>query len=62
VALPVGAHAWRDTALGLPAGGRWRELFTGVMIEPAAHDHGWALPVADALARLPVACLERVGS
>jgi (1->4)-alpha-D-glucan 1-alpha-D-glucosylmutase len=60
--LPVGAAAWGDTTVDVSAGRRWRELFTGIMIEPAERDHGWALPVAEALARLPVACLERVAS
>ncbi len=60
--LPTGASAWGDTAVTVVTGGRWRELFTGTMIEAAESDHGFALPVAEALARLPVACLERVAA
>jgi (1->4)-alpha-D-glucan 1-alpha-D-glucosylmutase len=60
--LPVGTSAWGDATVTAVTGGRWRELFTGIMIEAAEGDHGFALPVAEALAHLPVACLERVAA
>jgi (1->4)-alpha-D-glucan 1-alpha-D-glucosylmutase len=59
---PIGP-AWDDTALRLPAGlgGRWREALTDRPMETGAGDGGGALPLAAALAHLPVALLERVG-
>ncbi|HEX5496857.1 MAG TPA: malto-oligosyltrehalose synthase [Mycobacteriales bacterium] len=56
--LPVGLErvgGWWDTSLPLPPG-RWRDVLTG-----ASHPGGAAVPVADLLARLPVALLHRVG-
>jgi (1->4)-alpha-D-glucan 1-alpha-D-glucosylmutase len=51
---PLGA-VWGRTSLALPSGApaRWRDVFTGEMVE--AHDGGIA--VSDALARFPVALL-----
>jgi (1->4)-alpha-D-glucan 1-alpha-D-glucosylmutase len=56
------AGGWRDTALSIPSG-RWRDVLTGN--EYAISHHGRSateraeLPLADALARLPVALLIR---
>ena len=52
--FPIGTAVWRDTAIPVPSARRWRDLFTGALVD-AADD---ALPAAAALARLPVACLE----
>lgn len=53
--LPVGAAAWRDTALELPPslrGKRWRNIFTGAALPAAA-----TLPLAAALSRCALALL-----
>ena len=49
--LPIG-NVWRDETLG--AGGRWRNAFTGEVIE------GESLALRDVFATFPVAILERV--
>ncbi len=51
---PVGPSVWQDTTVALPAGAprRWRELFSGRCLSATAN-----LPVAQALATLPVALL-----
>jgi (1->4)-alpha-D-glucan 1-alpha-D-glucosylmutase len=57
---PVGAEVWGETRLRLPgelAGARYRDVLTGR--ELAADSDG--LPLAEVLATLPVALLERVG-
>jgi maltooligosyltrehalose synthase len=48
--FPIGG-VWRDQTLA--AGGRWRNVFTGDMIE------GDNLPLARVFERFPVAVLER---
>ena len=54
---PVGAAVWGDTRLELgdALAGRYRDLFTGEILE--ARD---TVAVADVLRRFPVAALERV--
>jgi (1->4)-alpha-D-glucan 1-alpha-D-glucosylmutase len=60
---PCGPEVWRDTLLMLPkgfSGGRFVNLLTGEFL-PARDGHdGSALPVAEVLARFPVAALEHV--
>jgi (1->4)-alpha-D-glucan 1-alpha-D-glucosylmutase len=46
--------AWAATTVAIPPGG-WVDLLTGAAVD------GGAVPVADALARFPVALLERAG-
>jgi (1->4)-alpha-D-glucan 1-alpha-D-glucosylmutase len=58
--LPVGASVWQNTVLPIEDG-RWRDLFTGTVLEIGDHQAGRGVLVADLLSRLPVACLERVG-
>ena len=62
--LPAGPKAWRDTYVSLGEGGRagtlYRELFTGERIRAVDYNGAGALFLPDALARLPVALLERV--
>ncbi len=57
-AWPIGAATWRDAAIPVAGSRHWRDLFTGARLEAGEHDGGFALAAADALARLPVACLE----
>ncbi|MPQ96802.1 malto-oligosyltrehalose synthase [Modestobacter sp. I12A-02628] len=55
--LPVGlaaAGGWRDTAVALPTGS-WHDVLTGARVVSDAH----GAPVAELLARLPVALLTR---
>jgi (1->4)-alpha-D-glucan 1-alpha-D-glucosylmutase len=52
--VALAATGWGDTALALPTGA-WRDVLTGERVVSAA---GGA-PVADLLARLPVALLVR---
>ncbi|HEY1016974.1 MAG TPA: malto-oligosyltrehalose synthase [Herpetosiphonaceae bacterium] len=59
---PVGA-LWDDTWLALPeaaAGQRYRNLLTGEIVAVSDHNHAACLPLAAALARFPVALLERL--
>lgn len=58
--LPIGSTVWRDAAIALPGARRWRDLFTDRVIDVAETDGAGALAAADALARLPIACLEAV--
>ncbi|HEU4328510.1 MAG TPA: malto-oligosyltrehalose synthase [Roseiflexaceae bacterium] len=58
---PVGAAVWGDTALLLPgvrAGARYRNLFTGDLLEARALPDGVGLPLADVLRIFPVALLQ----
>ncbi|GAB4193449.1 MAG: malto-oligosyltrehalose synthase [Roseiflexaceae bacterium] len=63
---PVGAAVWGDTTLLLPAtrnGVRYRNLFTGELLEARALSDGFGLPLAEVLDRFPVAllvCLSRL--
>jgi (1->4)-alpha-D-glucan 1-alpha-D-glucosylmutase len=65
--LPGGlrrAGGWRDTSLPLAAG-RWHDVLTGaehdVALDGSPRPGGGRLPLADLLARLPVALLVRAG-
>jgi (1->4)-alpha-D-glucan 1-alpha-D-glucosylmutase len=63
---PVGGEAWGDTAilLGDDVAGCYRDVFTGGTIRarkrPNGDEDGYELPLAEALAHLPLALLERV--
>jgi (1->4)-alpha-D-glucan 1-alpha-D-glucosylmutase len=63
---PVGREAWSDTAILMDneLEGCYRDVFTGRSVHtrkrPNGNDDGNELPVAEALAHLPVALLERV--
>ena len=60
-APPIGATVWGDTRIGLDAlasgSRRFRDVFTGAVIEPETIDGSPAIPVAAALNRMPVAIL-----
>ncbi len=58
--LPIGAAVWQDAAVGVGATRRWRDLFTNHVVEAEPSNGGHALAARDALARLPVACLEAI--
>jgi (1->4)-alpha-D-glucan 1-alpha-D-glucosylmutase len=65
--LPIGREAWGDTAIltGDELAGCYRDVFTGRSVRsrkrPDSNEDGAIeLPVAEALAHLPVALLERV--
>jgi maltooligosyltrehalose synthase len=54
--LPLGSDVWGETAVSLPdgaAGGRWRNVFTGDVMEAP----GGRLAVGEALRDFPVALL-----
>jgi (1->4)-alpha-D-glucan 1-alpha-D-glucosylmutase len=59
---PVGAAAWGETRVLLegerPA--RYRDEFTGRIVEPRRTGSGWALALAEVCSHLPVALLERI--
>jgi hypothetical protein len=63
---PVGREAWGDTTIltGDELAGCYRDVFTGRSVRaqkrPDGDEDGNELPVAEALAHLPVALLERV--
>jgi (1->4)-alpha-D-glucan 1-alpha-D-glucosylmutase len=59
---PVGAQAWRDTAVGVggQAGAIYRDVLTGSRFPAVDYNGAGALMLSDALAYLPVALLERV--
>jgi len=59
---PLGARAWRDSRVWLPAndrGGKLLDVFTGVAVTTSREDGRHGLYLADALAALPVALLIR---
>ncbi|HEY0321284.1 MAG TPA: malto-oligosyltrehalose synthase [Pyrinomonadaceae bacterium] len=60
--LPVGANAWRDTVViaGEQAGATYRDVLTGRSFSAVDYNGSGALALADVLAHLPVALLERV--
>jgi (1->4)-alpha-D-glucan 1-alpha-D-glucosylmutase len=58
---PTGAAIWQNTSIRVDPNRRWRDLFTGDIIEAEVQGADGALRVADALARLPIACLEATG-
>jgi (1->4)-alpha-D-glucan 1-alpha-D-glucosylmutase len=60
---PLGAAAWGDALLALPAaapGQRYRDIFTGQAYSVIERDGVAGLPLAELLAHLPVALLERI--
>ncbi len=63
---PILREAWGDTAIltGDELAGCYRDIFTGRSVHarkrPGANEDGNELPVAEALAHLPVALLERI--
>jgi (1->4)-alpha-D-glucan 1-alpha-D-glucosylmutase len=67
---PIGREAWGDTAIltGDELAGCYRDVFTGRSVHARkrpdgnedGNEDGYELPVAEALAHLPVALLERV--
>jgi (1->4)-alpha-D-glucan 1-alpha-D-glucosylmutase len=63
---PVGREAWGDTTILMDneLAGCYRDVFTGRSVcarkRPDGKDDGSELPVAEALAHLPVALLERI--
>lgn len=63
---PVGREAWGDTTIltGDELAGCYRDVFTGRSVRaqkrPDGSEDGSELPVAEALAHLPVALLERI--
>jgi (1->4)-alpha-D-glucan 1-alpha-D-glucosylmutase len=57
-AQPTGAAVWQDTSVGVQPIRRWRDLFTGDVVEAGGLGADGGLRIADALGRLPVACLE----
>ncbi len=65
-ALPIGGEVWNDTAIVIndDLAGCYRDIFTGKNVRarkrPQGDGDGSALPLAEALAHLPVALLERV--
>ena len=64
--LPIGSDVWGATAVLMndKLSGCYRDVFTGRTVRtrarPGAHEDGHELPLAEALAHLPVALLERV--
>ncbi|HKC89296.1 MAG TPA: malto-oligosyltrehalose synthase [Blastocatellia bacterium] len=64
--LPIGHEVWGDTAIRMKdeLAGCYRDVFTGRSVRtrarPDGHENGHELPVAEALAHLPVALLELV--
>jgi maltooligosyltrehalose synthase len=57
---PVGEEVWRDTAVvvnGGESGQGYADVFTGARVETTAVRGRAALPLAQALARFPVAAL-----
>jgi (1->4)-alpha-D-glucan 1-alpha-D-glucosylmutase len=61
--LPLGVDIWGDTGVVMSAslrGGRYRQLFTGGVVESSLVDGSSTLPLAAVLAHFPVAVLERV--
>jgi maltooligosyltrehalose synthase len=53
---------WGDTRVALPAAAqprRFRDVFTGVTIEPDQHDGALTIPAAKLFASFPVALLAR---
>jgi (1->4)-alpha-D-glucan 1-alpha-D-glucosylmutase len=61
--LPLGGDVWGETRLDLGAarpGDRFRDAFTGAILEPEERDGRASLALAALLARFPVALLERV--
>ena len=61
--FPLGAEAWRGSALALPqdAPARWRNALTGEVVETAAATGGPSLSLAAAFRAFPVALLEGGG-
>jgi len=60
----LGKAVWQDTSLVLPQGWQdstWRNVLTGEEIAATSGRGAAMLPLADVLARLPVALLERPG-
>jgi (1->4)-alpha-D-glucan 1-alpha-D-glucosylmutase len=61
---PVGAGYWKDNFVVVPGegkGSRYRNVFTGEMVEPISGEDTLArLPLEEVLAYFPVALLERV--
>jgi (1->4)-alpha-D-glucan 1-alpha-D-glucosylmutase len=58
---PIGREVWRDTAVLVngEAGARYRDLFTGEVVEAQVQGGRATLPMAEVLARFPVAALLR---
>ncbi len=63
---PVGAEVWGDTSVLIndEHAGCYRDIFTGAIVcsrpRPDGHEDGNELPLAEALAHMPVALLERI--
>jgi (1->4)-alpha-D-glucan 1-alpha-D-glucosylmutase len=59
--VPRGAPAWGDTRLVLDGdlAGAYRDVFSGRRLATGEHERGPGLPLAEVLARLPVAMLVR---
>src|SRR5262249_55548916 len=59
---PIGREAWGDTAIltGDELAGCYRDVFTGRRVHAGKRPDCNELPVAEALAHLPVALLERI--
>jgi (1->4)-alpha-D-glucan 1-alpha-D-glucosylmutase len=61
--LPLGTRVWQGTRLILPPGGegrRYRNLFTGAVLEPPQQLAAAGLGLAEVLTEFPVALLETV--
>jgi (1->4)-alpha-D-glucan 1-alpha-D-glucosylmutase len=59
---PIGREVWGDTRLVLPGivgGTRYRDVFTGKVVEAASCEGGVALTLGEVFAGLPFALLER---
>ena len=60
---PLGREVWQGTRIVLPAGqggDRYRNVFTGEVLEPARQEDGSVLHLSDIISDFPVALLERV--
>ncbi len=60
--LPIGDHVWAGTVLrlsGSATGARYRDRFTGAVVDAVDGPGGPALPLASLFATFPVALLER---
>jgi (1->4)-alpha-D-glucan 1-alpha-D-glucosylmutase len=61
--LPLGPEVWQDTRISLSSGtpaSRFRNIFTGEMLNSDQQKESFGLMVSDVLADYPVALLERV--
>jgi (1->4)-alpha-D-glucan 1-alpha-D-glucosylmutase len=59
---PLGPSVWGDTALAVADGGPVRDVFTGIVLEPAPSEHGHVLAASAIFERFPVALLVPIDS